>query len=182
MKKNELKIGTLIRNLRSNQNRTIQEISDKCGLSKSMISKIETNNVFPSVATLVKLAEALGTNISSLLERKKEDCGSFLITSKKSLENTVLTEKGYNIYPYASEFHDKKMQPFLFIARKGEVKEHHLTHNGEEFIYVLEGTMKFQVGDIEYKMSEGDALYFNALEKHQIIPVSEIVKYIDVFA
>jgi transcriptional regulator with XRE-family HTH domain len=180
--KRELKIGTLIRNLRINQNRTIQEISDRCGLSKSMISKIETNSVFPSVATLIKLAEALGTNVSSLLEKKKDDCGSSLVTRKRSLEGTVLTERGYNIFPYASEFHGKKMQPFLFIAKKGEVKEHHLTHNGEEFIYVLEGSMRFQVGDIEYKLSEGDALYFNALEKHQIIPESEIVKYIDIFA
>jgi transcriptional regulator with XRE-family HTH domain len=178
----ELKIGTLIRNLRMNQNRTIQEISDKCGLSKSMISKIETNNVFPSVATLVKLAEALGTNVASLLQKKKGEYGSLLVSAKKSMENTVITEKGYSIFPYASELHDKKMQPFLFIARKGEIKEHHLSHPGEEFIYVLEGSMKFQVGDIEYTMNENDAIYFNALEKHQIIPISEIVKYIDIFA
>ena len=176
-----MKLGTLIRNLRISQNRTIQEISDKCNLSKSMISKIETNKVFPSVATLIKLAEALGTNVSSLFERN-EEYGSIHVSTRKSQGNTVLTDRGYHIFPYATEYHNKKMQPFLFIARKGEVKEHHLSHVGEEFIYVVEGSMKFQVGDVEYHMSEGDALYFNALENHQVIPISETVKYIDIFA
>ncbi len=177
---NEIKLGTLIRDLRIRQNRTIQEISDKCNLSKSMISKIETNKVFPSVATLIKLADALGTKVSSLLE-KNGNYGSILISSSTSGQETVLTERGYNIYPFASECHNKKMQPFLFVVNKGEVKEHHLSHEGEEFIYVLEGSMKFQVGGVEYHMSKGDALYFNALETHQVIPVSDTVKYIDVF-
>jgi transcriptional regulator with XRE-family HTH domain len=176
----QVKIGTIVRNLRKKQNRTIQEISDKCSLSKSMISKIETNKVFPSVATLVKIADALGTNVSALLEQN-DNFKSTLIPARKSVENTTLTERGYHIFPFASECHNKKMQPFLFIARKGEVKEHQLTHVGEEFIYVIEGSMKFQVGDVEYHMNEGDALYFNALEKHQVIPVSETVKYLDIF-
>jgi quercetin dioxygenase-like cupin family protein len=93
----------------------------------------------------------------------------------------VLTERGYNIFPFASEYHNKKMQPFLFVVRKGEVKEHHLAHTGEEFIYILDGLMKFQVGDVEYYMNKGDALYFNALERHQVIPVSDTAKYINIF-
>ncbi len=177
---NEIKLGTLIRKLRISQNRTIQEISDKCNLSKSMISKIETNKVFPSVATLIKLADALGTRVSALLE-KNGNYGSILVSSGTSENETVLTERGYNIFPFASEYHGKRMQPFLFVVRKGEVKEHHLSHVGEEFIYVIEGSMKFQVGDIDYHMNKGDALYFNALETHQIIPVSDTVKYINIF-
>ncbi len=63
-----LAIGTHLRKIRIRQNRTIQEIADKCKLSRSMISKIETNKVVPSVSTLVKLAKSLGTNVSALLE------------------------------------------------------------------------------------------------------------------
>ncbi len=177
---NEIKLGTLIRNLRIQQNRTIQQISERCNLSKSMISKIETNKVFPSVATLIKLADALGTKVSALLE-KNDHYGSIHISSSTSENQTVLTERGYNIFPFASEYHNKKMQPFLFVVRKGEVKEHHLAHTGEEFIYILDGLMKFQVGDVEYYMNKGDALYFNALERHQVIPVSDTAKYINIF-
>jgi quercetin dioxygenase-like cupin family protein len=73
------------------------------------------------------------------------------------------------------------MQPFLFVAKKGEVVPHQLSHEGEEFIYIIRGEMKMQVGEIEYHLKEGDSLYFDALQKHGIMPVSEIVTYLDVF-
>jgi transcriptional regulator with XRE-family HTH domain len=176
----DLKIGLTLRAIRLRQNRTIQEIANVCGLSKSMVSKIETDKVFPSVATLTKLAKSLGTNVSSLMEENGSN-GEIVIQAKNAEGNTIKTEKGYYIYPYASGFRNKKMQPFLFIAKKGEVKAHHVSHEGEEFIHVLEGEMKFQVGDIEYFLRKGDSLYFNALKTHQVIPVSDIVKYLDIF-
>ena len=174
---NKLAIGTHLRKIRIGQNRTIQEIADKCKLSKSMISKIETNKVVPSVATLSKLAKSLGTSVSALLE-KNGDLACVKTPAGQPQENLAQTDKGYHIYPFAPEYKNKKMQPFLFVARKGQVKEHHLAHDGEEFLYVLEGTMKFQVGDVEYTLKEGDSLYFDALQKHQVIPVSEEAKYL----
>lgn len=176
----DLEIGLRLRAMRLQQNRTIQEIANSCGLSKSMVSKIETDKVFPSVATLSKLAKSLGTNVSALLEENGKSSHVF-IPANKAEENIIKTEKGYSIYPFASGYKEKKMQPFLFIAKKGEVKEHHVSHEGEEFIYVLEGEMKFQVGDIEYFLRRGDSLYFNALKIHQAIPISDTVKYLDIF-
>lgn len=175
-----LAIGTHLRKIRLRQNRTIQEIADACNLSKSMISKIETNKVIPSVSTLVKLAKSLGAHVSALLE-ENGDVASVLTHADEVGRNLTRTDRGYHIYPFAPMYKNKKMQPFFFVARKGEVKEHHLTHEGEEFIYVLEGSMKFQVGDVEYSMKEGDSLYFDSLEKHQVVPVSDTVKYLDVF-
>lgn len=176
----KLQIGTHLRKIRVNQNRTIQAIADSCNLSKSMISKIETNKVVPSVSTLVKLAKALGTNVSALLE-ENGDPTSVMVPAGQAEESLTRTDRGYHMYPFAPEYKNKQMQPFLFVARKGEVKTHHLTHEGEEFIFVIEGKMKFQVGNTEYVLQKGDSLYFNALEPHQVIPVSSTVKYLDIF-
>jgi Predicted transcriptional regulators len=173
-------IGIRIRNLRLSQRRTIQEIADVCGLSKSMVSKIETGAVIPSVATLVKIAKALGTNVSVLMEENEEQ-STVMISAQKAFEGILQTEKGYHIYPYASEYKDKKMQPFLFVARKSEVKEHLLTHEGEEFIHILEGELKLQVGNIVYTLKQNDSVYFNAMESHGIIPVTDEVKYLNIF-
>ena len=177
---NHLKIGDRIRIMRSNQKRTLQEIADASELSRSMISKIETNKAVPSVAALVKVAKALGTNISSLLEHDAF-LNAILTTKKKAEENLTVTDKGYYIYPYGSEYHEKKMQPFLFVARKGEVKPHEVSHEGEEFIYVVNGQMKMQVGEVVYLLKAGDSLYFNSLQKHGIMPVSSEVTYLDIF-
>jgi transcriptional regulator with XRE-family HTH domain len=179
-KVNNLKIGDRIRSMRLNQKRTLQEIADACELSRSMISKIENNRTVPSVAALVKVAKALGTNISNLLEHDGF-LNAIITTKQKAEENLTSTDKGYLIYPYGSEYHEKKMQPFLFVARKGEVKQHELSHEGEEFIYVISGQMKMQVGEVEYLLKTGDSLYFNTVQKHGIMPVSNEVIYLDIF-
>jgi transcriptional regulator with XRE-family HTH domain len=176
----DIKLGLTLRTLRLKQKRTINEIANHCGLSKSMVSKIETDKVFPTVATLTKIAKSLGTSVSSLLEEHGQN-SEIVIPANMAEKNSIETEKGYRIYPFASGYKEKKMQPFLFMAKKGEVKEHHVSHEGEEFIYVLEGEMKFQIGDIEYFLRKGDSLYFNALKTHQVIPISDKVKYLDIF-
>lgn len=177
---NKLNIGDRIKMLRISQKRTLQEIAEASDLSKSMISKIENNKTIPSVAALVKIAKALGSNISNLLEQDGW-LNAIPTTNQKARENLTATDKGYSIYPYASEYHEKKMQPFLFVARKGEVTPHELSHEGEEFIYVIKGQMKMQVGEVEYSLTTGDSLYFNSVQKHGIMPVSDEVMYLDIF-
>lgn len=177
---NKLNIGDRIRTLRIAQKRTLQEIAEASDLSKSMISKIENNKAIPSVAALVKIAKTLGTNISSLLEQEGF-LNAIVATRQKAMDNLTATDKGYLIYPYASAYHEKKMQPFLFVARKGEVVPHALSHEGEEFIYVIKGQMKMQVGEVEYRLNSGDTLYFNSVQKHGIMPVSDEVVYLDIF-
>jgi transcriptional regulator with XRE-family HTH domain len=179
-KLNNLNIGERLRILRSNQKRTLQEIADACEMSRSMISKVENNKVVPSVAALVKITHALGTNISSLLEHNAF-LNAIMIPGKTAEENLTLTDKGYSIFPYGSEYHEKKMQPFLFVARKGEVKPHEVSHEGEEFIYVIRGQMKMQIADVQYILKMGDSLYFNSLQKHGIMPVTDEVMYLDIF-
>jgi transcriptional regulator with XRE-family HTH domain len=179
-KLDNLNIGDRIKVLRISQKRTMQEIAAACDLSKSMISKIENNKAVPSVAALVKIATALGTNISSLLEGD-EFMNAIVTTQRKAMDNLTPTEKGYAIYPYASGYHEKKMQPFLFVAKKGEVVPHSLSHQGEEFIYIVKGQMKMRVGEAEYHLKTGDSLYFNSVQKHGIMPVSEEVIYLDIF-
>lgn len=177
---NKLNIGDRIKMLRISQKRTMQEIAEASDLSKSMISKIENNKTVPSVAALVKIAKALGTNISSVLEQDGW-LNAIITTRLKAQENLTTTDKGYSIYPYASEYHEKKMQPFLFVAKKGEVIPHEVSHEGEEFIYVINGQMKMQVGEVEYLLTSGDSLYFNSVLRHGIMPVSEEVTYLDIF-
>jgi transcriptional regulator with XRE-family HTH domain len=177
---NKLNIGDRIKMLRITQKRTMQEIAEASELSKSMISKIENNKTVPSVAALVKIAKTLGTNISNLLEQD-EWVNAIITTRLKAQENLTKTEKGYSIYPYASEYHEKKMQPFLFVAKKGEVIPHEVSHEGEEFIYVIKGQMKMQVGEVSYLLNNGDSLYFNSVQKHGIMPVSDEVMYLDIF-
>lgn len=174
------KIGNRIRTLRLLQKRTLQDLAISSDLSKSMISKIENNKTIPSIAALVKIASALGVSVSDILEAEDTLSAEF-ISAGEVEKNITKTDKGYNIYPFASKYHHKKMQPFLVVGRKGEVKEHELTHDGEEFIYVISGVLKFRVGGTTYELKKGDSIYFNSVEAHGMTPVTDEVVYLDIF-
>lgn len=173
-------LGSKIRKIRKQQNRNLSDIAAVCGFSKSLLSKIENGRTVPPIATLMKIADALGTKVSVLLE-DQDEFGSIYTSQEKSLNKLVKTEKGYSFYPFAVERPQKKMQPYLFVARKGEVKRNTFSHTGEEFVYVLEGEMIYIVGKSEYFLSPGDSVYFDSTEGHQLKPITEEVKYLAVF-
>ena len=173
-------LGQEIRRLRNLQNATIQHIADKCECSKSLISKIENGKVIPSVAMLVRIASSLGTSVSELLEENNPQ-NAVNMTWDEVKENFVPTEKGYEIFAVATHHRDKRMQPFFFKVRRGQVKRHKVRHEGEEFIFVVEGSIYFQVAHTQYLLHQGDSLYFNAAEEHFVSPHSEEAIYIDIF-
>jgi transcriptional regulator with XRE-family HTH domain len=170
-----------IRKIRTEQNRTLEDIAEKCGVSKSFLSKVETGKTVPAVATLVKIAEALGVKVSVLLDDEFYTGTIYTPTEKVVTSNMVQTNEGYMFFPIAAERSDKFMQPFIFTAKKGDIQPHCLTHKGEEFIYILEGELKYWVGEKEFILKKGDSLYFDSHEKHRFNPISEEVKYMAVF-
>lgn len=177
----KLEIGPRIRQIRKKCKKTLQQVADECDFSKSLLSKIENGKALPAIATLVKIAGALETNVSNILGEQQGSDASFTAEPETST-GMMAVDAGYRIFPFGQDYPHKKMQPFLVIAHRDEVKEHHVDHAGEEFIYVLKGEMIFQVGDREYKLTTGDSLYFQAVKKHQVIPVSKEVVYLDIFS
>jgi transcriptional regulator with XRE-family HTH domain len=177
-----METGDRIKKLRTQQLRTLQEIADACGFTKSLLSKIENGRTAPSVASLSKIAAALGVKLSQLLEDSAGG-GTLCETNKEVLaKGLTSTEKGYKFHSFASGRADKTMQPFLFVAEKGGVKGKPLSHPGEEFVFVLEGSMEYRVGNTVYRLGPGDSLYFDAVEEHDLKPVSARAVYIAVFA
>jgi transcriptional regulator with XRE-family HTH domain len=177
-----MEVGKRIRFIRKQQKRTQEEIAELCGFTKSLLSKIETGATMPPVATLMKIAEALGVRVSDLLEEESES-GTVYTTAEQCENNAkwIKTNKGYSFFAFASEKRNKIMQPYLFKAKKNEIRHHVLSHEGEEFVYMLKGTLKYKVGSVEYTLHEGDSIYFNSLEEHMITPVTDVV-YLAVIA
>jgi transcriptional regulator with XRE-family HTH domain len=173
--------GVHIRKLRKLQQQTLQNVADKCGFTKSLLSKIESGKVVPPMSTLVKIACALNTNIADLMaDGEAIDC-VFIPAGHNGAEPTP-TVSGYRILPLAVEFKKKKMQPFLFTVRPDELQDKPNSHTGEEFIYVLEGIMEFRAGTRKYTLGPGDSIFFNSINEHHILAVlSDQVKYLDIF-
>lgn len=174
-------LGNRIRKLRKEQNRKLTEIADICGFSKSLLSQIENGKTMPPISTLVKIADALGTKVSTLLD-DQEQKGTIFTGKETSQSRLTKTEKGYSFFAFAVERSDKLMQPYLFVARKDDHDSKHVfSHDGEEFLFILEGQMRYKVDGMEYTLGPGDSLYFDSIEKHSLAPITDEVKYVAVF-
>ncbi|MDF2718451.1 MAG: helix-turn-helix protein [Paenibacillus sp.] len=176
-----MELGKRIKYFRKSQRRTLNEIAEVCGFTNSLLSKIENGKTTPPISTLVKIANALGVRVSDLLG-ENEQVGAVHTKKAASEGNLIATNKGYSFYTFAPELKDKLMQPFLFHARKDDIKQHVFSHTGHEFVYMLEGQMKYRVGAVEYTLLPGDSVYFNSLEEHTLTPITDAVTYLAVFA
>lgn len=176
-----LDLGNKIKKLRTEQNRNLMDVATVCGFSKSLLSKIENGKTIPPISTLIKIADALGTKVSILLDDQQQT-GTIFTTKETSESRMTKTDKGYSFFTFAVEREEKLMQPFLFISRQEENdSQNAYSHKGEEFIFILEGEMQYKVGHVDYILKPGDSLYFDSIEKHSLMPITHEVKYVAVF-
>jgi len=167
----KLHIGKKIRELRKKAGFVLQDISDRTGLSKPLLSQIEKEVVSPPIATLLKISKALNINISfffqdSYLEEK-------VVLVKKDESKVIDSrffgreESGYYYEALAYKKSKKYMEPFLVeFKRKKVEKLSYFSHDGDEFIYLLEGTLEFRTEDKQFILQPGDSLYFESSTPH----------------
>ena len=171
-----------IRVLRLRQQRTLTDVAGRCGFTVSLLSKIESGKTTPPVATLAKIAAALGVSLGSLLAESRDASTVFNPATERAGRDATRTDKGYGFHVLAADRTDKIMQPFVFVAERGKIRPGAMAHRGEEFVYVLEGQMRYTVGGTTHTMGPGDSLYFNSEEEHDLEPLTMKVRYLAVFA
>lgn len=173
-------VGRHIRRLRRYQQLTLQNVADKCGFTKSLLSKIENGKIIPPVSTLVKIAGALGTNVAALMT-KGDNFDCVFIPAYGDIDSAP-TESGYAVLPLAVEFKEKKMQPCICTVNAKDLSDKVNSHLGEEFIFILEGSMDFLVDETTYTLGPKDSIFFNSIRDHYIAKVhSDKVVYLNIF-
>lgn len=173
--------GPRILLLRLKQSRSQQEIAASAGISKSMLSKVETGVAMPAVATLSRIAAALGVPVSMLFDDTAAEHTVVTHWDKLMAGSPVVNDRGHNFRLIAAGRSQKALQPILFILEKGKVKKGGLRHGGEEFVFVLEGSMRYRVGKREALLGKGDSIYFDGEEEHECAPVTASVTYLAIF-
>ncbi len=165
-----LDIGSQVRTLRNRRDLTLQDLADLSGLSKPNLSQIENNLVTPPIATLLKIAAALGVSIGHFFQGAGSD-SSMVVVRKADRYGVAkgphISHIGYQYEPLAYPKINKTMEPFIvhMDERTAEAIVYN-NHRGEEFLYVLEGRLEFRRGDNVVILEEGDSLYFDSVVPH----------------
>ena len=173
------KIGDKIRELRQKNRFTLQDLATRTGLSKPFLSQIENNRVVPPVATLLKLARGLSVGMAHFFE-EEGNTEKVSITRQHDgvrIERRPHQEKGESNYIYTAldtRKHNKKMEPFLVEFPVIEPDRMAFTsHEGEEFLYVIEGAVEFRTVDRVEVLEGGDSIYIDSDLSHSFRCVGE---------
>ena len=169
-------IGAKIKNIRESKQLSIEEVAERSGLGIEQIERIEGNLDFPSLAPLIKIARVLGVRLGTFLDDQAE-LGPVVCRKKDSEADgigfTNNATQGHKHMDYHSLSQDKSgrhMEPFLIEIAPSEEGEDFIlsTHEGEEFIMVMEGIMEISYGKNTYLLEEGDSIYYDSIVPHHV--------------
>jgi len=168
-----LKLGAKVRELRIKNHYTLQDLANKTGLSKPFLSQIENDHVVPPIATLLKLARALNVSLSYFFQ---DETTTQKISITRRNERIRIERRPHHdregtvSYIYESletKKRDKHMEPFYVEFPPISVEEMNFTsHEGEEFLYILEGTVEFRSVDRVEILEAGDSIYLDSSISH----------------
>lgn len=160
-----MKIGAKIKELRVQKSLTQEELADRAELSKGFISQLERDITSPSIATLVDILQCLGTNLEEFFTGTTSE----QVVFKKNDYFEKVDHELYNkiewIIPNAQK---NMMEPILLTLEPGGSTYPDNPHEGEEFGFVLSGSITIHLGNKTHKAKKGESFYFTSNKNHYI--------------
>ena len=169
-------IGGKVKSIRESRNLTIDEVAERAGVDKVQIERIEDNVEIPSLAPLIKIARVLGVRLGTFLDDQTE-LGPVISRSKDFNDlNTIRFTNDSTVARNHMEYHSlsqekagRHMEPFMInISASGQNDYTLSSHEGEEFIYVLDGFIEVSYGKKKYILEKGDSIYYDSIVAHHV--------------
>ncbi len=165
-------VGTRIKKLREKKGISIEDLANLTGFDKERLENIENGVIKPQLGTVMKLSRALDSALGRLVSGVGDKL--FSITRKeqrKQISRSTSPKGEKNLYSYMSlapEVQGRHMEALIVQLEESPVKEVSV-HNGEEFIYVLEGTAQLHISGEVFDLDPGDSVYYLSTTPHQIM-------------
>ena len=169
-------VGSKIKGIRETKNLSIEEIAERSGLSIDQINSVENDQNLPSLGPLIKIARALGVRLGTFMD--DNDALGPIITRAKDRERdssisfsngATDARKHMEYHPLAQQKAGRHMEPFIIDINPEETPNYQLSaHEGEEFIYVMEGQIELEYGKEKYLLNVGDSIYYDSIVKHHL--------------
>lgn len=165
-------IGRRIRDARKSRGMTLEALAREAGFTKSYLSKIENLRKVPPIASLARICRSLDTRVADLLDESapENDARQRYSVVRASERQTVIRGQSAFGYDYKSLVHrlpTQHMEPFLFTFPERVGEEVLFEHEGEEFVFVISGRVRFFIDGEEMILDPGDALYFDSTLRHR---------------
>lgn len=161
-----MELGNRLRRLRLQKNLTQEELADRCELSKGFISQVERDLASPSIATLADMLECLGTDLKSFFSEYPEK--KIVFTRNDMFEKTDHETLKGSVLWLVPNAQKNVMEPIMVTLGPGGRTQDIVAHEGEEFGYVLKGSIVLCEGENRYKINVGCSFSIHPGEVHYI--------------
>ncbi len=172
-------VGEKINALCVDKNISKEQLAERSGLTVDQIELIEKSETIPSLSPLIKIARALGVRLGTFLDdsdqlgpvihRKNNEKQPATFSSQLSNANSHL-----DFYSLAASKSGRHMEPFVIDIKPSQTNEPILSsHEGEEFIFVLEGEVKIMYGNDNYVLKTGESIYYDSIVEHLVSAVDD---------
>jgi len=169
----ELRVGEKIRELREKKGLSLQDMANRTGYTSALLSQVENHLISPPLGALIKIAKALEVKVGTFFGEEPRESYAIVRRDERKHISRFASKEGVSYgYAYESLGFDKKdrqMEPFLVTLEPATVKSEKLsTHDGEEFIFVLEGEMEAILGGHKDVLHPGDSIYYDSTIPHKV--------------
>ena len=158
-------LGERLRGLRAQSGWTLEELARQTALSKSYLSRLEDGDRQPSLAALLSISRAFGVSLAALFAEEQSSRSEVVTQADKTHSQQG---NGLIYRALSSASRPVSMQPVRVTVPATRTGTERYQHDGEEWLYVLAGTLQLTLTEDTFVLSPGDAAHFDAREPHRL--------------
>ncbi len=168
-------IGGKLATVRESLGLTPESLAERGGCDAGTVRRIESGEVAPSLALLIRLTRAMGVRLGTLLD---DEAALGPVLTRRDEARPVGRVRGLGaagepgglgFLSLASGKTSRHMEPFIVeVEPGGPAEDPGSSHEGEELLFVLEGTVDLRYGASTYTLGEGDSIYYDSIVPHRV--------------
>lgn len=167
----EKRIARLLVRLRRENELTLNELSERTGLSESYLSRVENLKAPVTIGKLTRLARAYVLPMRAFFEGDPQGPRCRFTPAGEGTGIRLRGRSGVNVRLLSHTVAGRRMEPFIVDVATAKKDAPMQSHDGDEFLHVLKGRCRLLHGDQGYELGRGDSIYFDATVAHRIEPV-----------
>ncbi len=158
--------GVRLQQLRLGRGWTLQDLADRSGLSKTFLSRLESGGRQASITAVLALAQVFDVSLASLFEAELSAEPCVIMRRTDAIEHSA---NGLAYVPLSKADRRFNLQPIRVRVSRSRRGSQHYHHEGEEWLYVLSGSLTLSLAGRTYDLATGDSAHFNSQLPHRLI-------------